>query len=166
MKFLDCCKRTYNHIDINWLSYLNWIINAPNKNTLLTIESLAESDFKFLKPFLLEAQNESESWRSAIGTQFFSLQDMSLKPCQGPWGASQGKYPFTVAVETKGYEESIFHEFLHQFGVSEGYHPDMKTTLKGCENCWMQWEAVRGRELCKRHRNELTEFLDKLKANR
>ena len=148
-----------------WLSCLNWIIKEPNKNTLSCIKKiLVGSDFEFLRPFLLESQNNSESWRPTIGAQFFALQGLSLKPGQGPWGSSYGEYPFTVAVETTGYRESIFHEFLHQFGVSEGYDVDTKITLKGCENCWMQWEAVKGRELCKRHRNELTIFLQNIKA--
>lgn len=164
VKFLDSCKATYNYIDIEWLSNLNWIINAPNKDTLSIIEKWTGSNFKFLIPFLLEAQDNSENWRSAIGAQFFALNGLNLKPGQGPWGTAHDKYPFSVAIETTGYKESIFHEFLHQFGVSEGYNPVTKATLKGCENCWMQWEATRGNELCERHRAELSNFIQNVKS--
>lgn len=166
MKFLHSCKRTYDYLDIKWLSYINWIINAPKRDTLSPIEYLVEQDLKFLKPYLLEAQKNSKNWIKAIGLQFFSLQNLRLKPGQGPWGVSHGEYPFSVAVDTTGYKESIFHEFLHQFGVSEGYDINTKAPLKGCEKCWMQWEAVKGRGLCKKHRNELIGCLKNIKTHR
>jgi len=164
MKFFESCKRTYTYLDVKWLSYLNWIINIPDNDTLSSIKRLVGQDSEFLRPFLLEAKEYAEDWRPAIGAQFFALQDLQLKPGQGPWGTSQGEYPFSIAAETTGYKESIFHEFLHQFGVSEGYDRATKAPLKDCENCWMQWEATRGNELCIKHRGELASFIRNIKS--
>ena len=66
-----------------------------------------------------------------------------------------------VALETIGYKESIFHEFLHQFGVSEGYDFS-KATSKGCENCWMQYNTTNGNGLCEKHQMELKRFIQKI----
>jgi len=166
MEFLRSCEKTYNHVDIHWLYHLNWIIKVPSQDILSGIRSLSGPDFQFLEPFLLEAQDNSESWRPAVGAQFFAIKRIGLKPGQGPWGANLGKYedPYSVAIETTGCRESIFHEFLHQFGVSEGYNKDDTTTCRGCENCWMQREATRGKELCKRHQGELASFLQNIQS--
>ena len=67
IKFLDTCKKTHNHIDINWLISFNWVIklfanNEPNKDTLSVIKPIISSispDFSFLEPFLLEAKDNS-----------------------------------------------------------------------------------------------------------
>lgn len=162
IRFFDFCKKTWNCVDIRWLTYINWIIENPTEDVLLTIKSMIGSDFQSLEPFLLEAQKNSESSRQAVGPQFFSLEGISLK--EGPWGACCGNYPLSVAAETTGQRESIFHEFLHLFTVTEGYHKKLKTPLRGCENCWMQWAAVNGRELCGRHRHELIMFLQKVQS--
>lgn len=165
MKFIDSSKESYGWIDIQWLSYLNWIINHPSKEIFSTIKSLAGSDYRYLEPFLIEAQTNAKDLRSAIGAQMILLKGLPLKPGQGPWGAAHDKYPLSVAIETTGYKESIFHEFFHQFGVSEGYDSEMKFTLKGCEKCWMQWEAIKGNGLCKRHQEELASFFHETRKN-
>lgn len=163
IRFFDFCKKTWNDVDIRWLTYINGIIENPVPDVLLAIRSMLGSNFRLLKPFLLEAQKNSENYRPAVGLQFFSLEGITLK--EGPWGACCGDhYPLRVAAETTGYRESIFHEFLHLFSVTEGYNKNSKNTLRGCKNCWMQWAAVNGRDLCKRHRGELIIFLQKIQS--
>ncbi len=91
---------------------------------------------------------------------FFAVEDIDIK--DRPFGQNLGKYPLCVAVETTGKKESIYHEFLHQLGVSEGYDKETKRIKKYCStNCWMQLNATNGKELCKYHQEELKRFLQK-----
>lgn len=164
VRFFDSCKKTYGFVDITWISYLNLIIKQPNCDTLKLIKYCIEkADFNFLEHFLYEALNQSGKYQNVIEAQFFSIRNLALKQGQGPWGVCQKTYPsIAVALETTGYEESIYHEFLHMLGVSEGYDELTKNTLKGCENCWMQWNATKGNSLCQRHVDELKQFIKKI----
>ena len=90
--------------------------------------------------------------------QFISLKKLELKNGQGPWGVTIGKYPFSVAIDACGYKEVIYHEFLHQLNVSEGY--DENDYSNTCDSlCWMQYIATKGKLLCEKHRKELVKFV-------
>ena len=79
---------------------------------------------------------------------------------QGPYGTNVGVYPTGISVDTTGYREVIIHEFLHLFGISEGY--DERSKKNTCEpDCLMQWNATNGNRLCKKHLNEIKKFIKK-----
>jgi hypothetical protein len=163
-RFLSTCAEVRRYIDPLWLSYLSSVIKCPSEEILFGIESSAGADASFLRPFLLEAIDSCEILRPAPPALFLSTDGLGLRPGQPPWGGCVLEYPFSVAVETTGRRESICHEFLHQFGVSEGYDELTLLPLPGCESCWMQYDSTLGSGLCSRHLTELRTFLGSLET--
>jgi hypothetical protein len=159
--FLAACSQTYKCVDVEWLYWINGMIKDPTDDFLHLFKSKFNLDFHFLEPFILKAKKEAKDWVHAVGAQFFVLRGLPLKPGIGVWGVVQGDFPFSVAIEITGNKESIFHEFLHQFGVSDGYEQASKSTLEGCNECWMQWQATKGKGLCKKHQDELHLFINR-----
>ncbi len=111
---------------------------------------------------------ETPSPTELVPWPLFVALDNKLHLCanQGAtnsWGECYyDEYPTTVAIERTGQRESIFHEFLHQLGVSEGYDP-LSSSKPPCDPaCWMQYVSTKGKGLCGRHRAELEQFLVRL----
>jgi|SRR6185295_6936636 len=157
---IESCVRSLGALDILWLWALKTYFTLPNHDTLLFLKGsgLIES-WESLTPFFAEA-NEAQSESSAANSSWFiALKGVPLRLNGGPWGACYGVHPCAVAVDATGYMESIFHEFLHIFGVEEGYQKETKVTDRGCEDCWMQYDATRGSGLCATHLGELKAFI-------
>jgi|GEM_PF-6467956 hypothetical protein len=156
-EFLLFSEQHYNCVDINYVVDLFEIIKHPSKQMLNTIE-VSHKDDKELCKFFQKAKSSSSSFMIDDIFQFISLKDLKLKTGQGPWGVTYGQFPFTVAIDAIGYKEIIYHEFLHQLSVSEGY--DEITLLNTCDKlCWMQYEATKGNLICEKHKNELAKFI-------
>ena len=156
--FLLFSEQHYNYVDINCVIDLFEIIKHPSKK-MLDIIQLSHKDDNELCDFFQSAKHSASSFRIKDVFQFISLKKLKLKNGQGPWGATNGQYPFSVAIDAKGYKEVIYHEFLHQLSVSEGYNEI--THINSCNNsCWMQYEAVRGNSLCEKHTKELINFIN------
>lgn len=161
---LSNCEYNKYDLDCCWLYYINSVIKFPTNSTINSIRNLLNKrDDKFLKPYLDKAKKNSKKLFSSVGVNFFLICNIKLREDQGPWGVCMGTYPFGVAIETTGLRESIFHEFLHLFGLDDGYDNLTKKSLLNCKNCWMQWEAIRGSGLCKNHVFELSQFINKIK---
>jgi hypothetical protein len=154
--FLCDCKGKRGYVDIQWLLVIQTII-------ISSVSVGIWEDYEFLRPHLDKA-SKKDDWKEACNGQFLSLRSLSLKKGQGPWGASVGIYPKSTTVETTGYPESIWHEFLHPFGVSDGYDENTKETLPGCEDCWMQYNSTRGKGLCRDHLYELKGFFEEARS--
>lgn len=104
-------------------------------------------------------KNAATSFKIEEVFQFISLNNLSLKFDQGPWGITYSTYPFSIAIDAKGDKEVIYHEFLHQLNVSDGYDSE----LNSCNiSCWMQYLPVKGKLLCEMHKNELVNFCTKM----
>jgi len=156
-EFLLFSEQHYNYVDINYVIDLFYIIKYPSKQMLNTIQG-SHKDDKELCEFYQKAKRTASSFKIDEIFQFISLENLKLKTGQGHWGATNGQFPFSVAIDAKGYKEVIYHEFLHQLNVSEGY--DEITHLNSCDNlCWMQYEATKGNSLCEKHKNELVKFI-------
>jgi len=155
--FLFFSEQHFNYVDINCVIDFFEIIKHPSKE-MLSIIQLSHKDDKELYKFFQKAKRAASSFKIDEAFQFISLESLKLKNGQGPWGATNGQFPFSVAIVAKGYKEVIYHEFLHQLNVSEGY--DEITHLNSCDNlCWMQYEATKGNSLCEKHKNELVKFI-------
>ena len=139
-----------------------WINKAIKGDRAKPI-NLTKKDIKFIKPFLIEGKKKSNIFKNSLSTQIFFIKGCKLILEQGQWGVCIGTYPSGIAIETTGYKESIYHEFLHLFQVGDGYNVITKKTYYGCKNCWMQWDATKGQGLCKKHRLELSQFIDKIR---
>jgi hypothetical protein len=154
--FLLFSERHFGYVDINYIVELYSIIKNPSNKMLNYIKASYKNNNE-LSEFFLKSNNDAISLKVKKVFQFISLQNLKLKDGQGPWGITYGVYPFSVAIDTKGYKEVIYHEFLHQLNVSEGYYEI--TLLNSCENsCWMQYNPTLGSSLCERHAKELIEF--------
>lgn len=160
IEFFESCKHHGKQIDIYWLGYLIWIIQKPSEDLLSYIKSSINSQDGFIKSLLVRTLKNSSKWNSVLGSQFIVLEDLKLRENQGAWGANIGEYPLGISIEITGYKESIFHEFLHLLGVKDGYNKITKSTNKDCENCWMQYDATKGKGLCEKHQEELKKFLE------
>lgn len=156
-EFLLFSEQHYNYVDIKYVIDLFYIIKYPSKQMLNTIHG-SHKDDKELCEFYQKAKRIASSFKIDEVFQFISLESLKLKNGQGPWGATNGQFPFSVAIDAKGYKEVIYHEFLHQLKVSEGYNEI--TLLNSCDNsCWMQYEATKGNSLCEKHAIELVNFV-------
>ena len=158
-EFLDSCKQVKGFIDINWLTFIRFVIKDPDTINNIRVTFPDEFD-SFLGSLLNKAINKRMVLHP-IPKALFIQTDLPLETNQGPWGACFEKYPDAIAVETTGKKESLFHEFLHIFGVGEGYDDETKKTLYGCESCWMQYVATKGNGFCKRHQKELIDLLNR-----
>lgn len=151
------------------LMHIDCIIREPSAygGTPLTYwpPPLGGKNAEFLQPFVEESRNRSKQWQPASGIQVHILQCTQLLSEQdGRHGEAEvAKDPkqSRIAILRKTYPEIIYHEFLHLFGVQDGYDRSKpkKPPLPGCESCWMQWEAINGKGLCQKHQDALREFL-------
>ncbi|MCH7828028.1 MAG: hypothetical protein IIC75_08680 [Bacteroidetes bacterium] len=161
--FLFFSEQHFNYVDINCLIDLFEIIKHPSNEMLDVIQLSHKNDIELCQ-FFQKAKLAASSFKIDEVFHFISLKSLQLKEGQGPWGATIGVYPFSVAIDAKGYKEIIYHEFLHQLKVSEGYNEI--THLNSCDNsCWMQYEATKGNSLCEKHKNELVKFVNTMQAN-
>ncbi|MBU1680846.1 MAG: hypothetical protein KKD86_18650 [Bacteroidetes bacterium] len=155
-KFLSFSEKHFNCLDIDQLFDLLDIIKNPTDKTLNVIKTTYKSNGQLLD-FFHTARETASSLKVSQVFLFISLPNLELKSSQGPWGASKGIYPFSVAIDTTGYKEVIFHEFLHQLSVSEGYN-EINYTNTCVSSCWMQYNATLGNSLCEKHSKELIKF--------
>jgi hypothetical protein len=174
-RFYETCKEHHIFLDRNGqsaplriLSLFDWVIRVPGADVRDVLSIDASGKEHFIQPLVEEARSHSEEWRPAIGLQVHMLQDDSLLGDPGPHGCAwivTTPKEFRTALVRRKYSEIIYHEFLHLFGVSEGYgEPTKKGTLPGCEKCWMQYEASDGTGLCQKHQDELRDFLERMKG--
>jgi|ERR1035437_5936377 hypothetical protein len=155
-QFLSFSEMHLHYVDIDQVKDLLEIIKCPT-DQMLNVVKPSHTD-KALLRFYHTAKETASSLNVEQVFQFISLQNLKLIRDQGPYGASKYTYPFSVAIDTTGYKEVIFHEFLHQLSVSEGY--DETTHITTCAStCWMQYNATRGDSLCEKHSKELTDFI-------
>jgi hypothetical protein len=126
---------------------------------------LLKPDETFLKPFVTQVIERSSKFRPVPKAIFVAAKKrLPLSIGRNMWGECTGEYPFSVAIEVTGQPESLIHECLHIFGLSEGYDPSTQITFSECRKCWMQYEAIYGEGLCDRHLNEFRNFMDALEA--
>jgi hypothetical protein len=161
-EFLCSCSRTHGWLDIEWLFCLNWVVIQPTDQTISSAIGSMNSDCRdFLRPFLVKAMRCYKSLDPVESSLFVAMDGLRLRPPnEHLWGAAYGQWPSGVAVEMEGHRDLVFHEFLHLFGVSEGYDENTKP-LSGCEDCWMQYDARQGNGLCAVHLGELRAFQSK-----
>lgn len=155
--FLTWCNEAQKGIDVYWLYCISCCIDNVNSDITPLMKEMPPNS----KQFLLDAQKKSQSWKAAIKGLFFNIEGLTLNNNEGKWGASMKTFKDTtcISIEISGLKESIFHEFLHLVGVSEGYHLVTLDPLPGCENCWMQWDSTKGEGLCEKHREEIKDFI-------
>jgi len=158
------CVQAKGRLDSLWLATIIHVVKYPTADSLQVARMNVGTEGEFLAQRFADAAERSASMGEPPKALFVALRDASLSVGPSMWGECRGRYPLTVALETTGQRESVFHECLHQFGVSEGYDLSTKKPLPGCESCWMQYEGTRGNNLCVRHTSELDSFLKGLKA--
>jgi hypothetical protein len=165
LQFLDACSEYRNCLNVQWLSNFNWIVSRPTGDIATIALGLIEDVRSIAEPFFRKVLSEPQLFQPCPKALFVSARGFSLWE-SGPWGVCQGKYPqLSTVIEITGYRQSIFHEFFHQLGASEGYDKKTRVTLKGCEDCWMQYDATKGSRLCQKHLDEVRGFLDSLKTS-
>lgn len=161
--FLLLSEKHFNYVDINCVLDLFEIVKHPSKR-MLDVVQLTHKNNKELCHFFQKAKRIASAFKIKEVFQFISLKNLKLKNGQGPWGATNGVYPFSVAIDAKGYKEIIYHEFLHQLSVSEGY--DESNFTNTCvSSCWMQRNATLGNSLCEEHSKELINFIKREQLN-
>lgn len=149
----NIAKKDYRHIDANWLYALNWFLKNPKG----VVDYYKELNIDILFPFFKTILNQKIKIHPILTSCFYSIKNLPLIQSQGPWGTNLDTYPKGISIETTGYKELLIHEFLHLFGVSDGYNNSFNTI---CDHkCWMQYQATSGEFLCLKHRNELIRFL-------
>lgn len=154
-------KQKYGYIDANWLYAINWYTRQSENHVIDYYKSYYININILLQYFKMIKINDKE-YPPINKSCFYSLRNFRLKNGQGPFGVNIDKYPRGISIDTTSYRESIFHEFLHLFGVNDGYDADTKETI--CDDeCWMQWNAKRGSRLCEKHLGELREFINNCK---
>jgi hypothetical protein len=159
---IDFCVQTKGHLASLWLLNIIHVVKCPTDVQIARTNVGTEGEF--LAQRFADAAERSASMGEPPNALFVALRDAAVSVGPSMWGECRGTYPLTVALETRGYRESVFHECLHQFGVSEGYDLSTKKPLPGCESCWMQYVGTCGNNLCSRHTSELHSFLKGLKA--
>jgi hypothetical protein len=155
-QLLSLLSKRYRCIDIHKVFDLFYIIQDPTDRKLDYIAYKYKEEKSLLK-FFYSAQEAVLSIKEKHLFQFISLHNMNLEVGQGPYGVAGLTYPFSIAIETTGFKQSIYHEFLHQLNVSDGYGGSNLNTCGG--PCWMQYDATKGKELCEKHSKELLEFI-------
>lgn len=135
------------------------VIRDPHADARNLLGIFARGKEDFLQPLVDEARNRSHEWRSVIGLQVHMLRDARLLGDRAKDGHGIAVEDYRIALLIRNYPEIIYHEFLHLFGVSDGYNETTKATCPGCESCWMQWEPSCGKGLCQKHQQQLREFL-------
>lgn len=155
---LNYFENTYNSINIDYILDLFEIIKNPSQKMLNIIKPSYTNQKKLWKHFL-NAKRIARSLDVNEVFQFISLKKIKLKIGQGPYGATKGTYPFTVAINTTIYREVIYHELLHQLGVDDGYSKKNEIITHTCSvKCFMQYDPTLGNMLCDKHVNELIKF--------
>ncbi|MEW6129747.1 MAG: hypothetical protein AB1757_22095 [Acidobacteriota bacterium] len=154
-RVIDNSLKTKGFISSKFISTLVSVSNYTRDVAF----SFIDQETIFLKPLIKEIMDTSIGTHEIPKAIFISAPDLPLSIGKGMWGECIGVYPGAVAIEVSEYKESIFHECLHIFGVSEGYDENTKDTYPDCVNCWMQYEAIHGSGLCQKHLNELQKFL-------
>jgi hypothetical protein len=158
----DYYKENNKAINLRGLELFNYIFNKKD----IVISELTKKVYEiddFLELSLIEAKKISAGCDFQKGTLFIILDDstLRLKDHNHLWGINIGKYPDSISLERTGYKESVFHEFLHQFDVGEGYDPNTYATT--CDNsCWMQFDSTMGNSLCDEHQKKLKKFIDNI----
>lgn len=164
-RLIDFCNAVGRPVDPQWILILMGIMKSGDLHVTKYFEACLLERADFLGSFTREAVDRADDLRPVPKALFLAL-DGSKFSSNNPkalWGAFTGEYPHCIAVEVKGLRESVLHECLHMFGVSEGYDPVCTTTLPGCDSCWMQYNATRGTGLCAKHQGELRDFAAKIK---
>ena len=141
---------------VRWFFYLAW--NRQDRDYLQNVSKRSDSEWSLIGD-ICEELVSSEVDLAALEAVFLSLRGSTFAPGNAPWGLCYDEYPRGLAMEITGHTQSQYHEFLHLFGVSEGYDEHSCDTLPGCESCWMQYQSTNGSELCARHVAELRDFL-------
>ncbi len=154
---VQLCIEAEGHFDLNWLHGVLLIARDPAAPSE-SLSVLSPDAGRSLEALAVQAKNNPEL-RPLPGAILLALEGVRLRDNLPPWGGCVSEYPGAVAYEVTGHRESVFHECLHIFGVSEGYDTDSRTTRPGCESCWMQWQATHGSGLCDAHRTELRDFM-------
>ncbi|NCQ17187.1 MAG: hypothetical protein COZ80_03385 [Ignavibacteria bacterium CG_4_8_14_3_um_filter_37_9] len=162
-KFLSFSEKHFRCADIQEVNELLEIMKNPPAERLYIIKQLSKSNETFWE-FFHTTEEIATSLEIKEVFQFISLKNLKLKNKQGPWGIAVGVYPHSIAIDTTGFKESIFHEFLHQLGVLDGY--DYITHTTTCvSSCWMQYTATFGNSLCEEHSKELINFIKRWQLN-
>ena len=162
--FLSTCLNYRSEFDIAWLSALNLVIDSPTVGIVNSAELCFDDLGMHVRPLFQEVLDSKRRFAPRPKSLFVALRDLQL--IQGDfWGVTTPTcYPKTISAEITGQQELVYHEFLHQIGASEGYNVETKTTLPGCERCWMQFNATKGTGLCERHVKEVKDFLASISA--
>ena len=179
-RFYETCKRLKifstpdgDPFALRMLDYFWPIIRDPGTNVRNNLPLyMSPEKEEFVQPFVDEARSHSEEWRPAIGLQVHMLEDPCLLGLlgSGGWGVApiaKACEDCRIALVIKEYPQIIYHEFLHLFGVGEGYDKTTKATLPepDCDkSCWMQYEVSKGTGLCQNHQDELRDFLKRMKG--
>ena len=154
------CKKEQLPFHINWLYILHRLIVGNMNHNNIKVQGRAFPGYDDrLEPIFREVKAGEITWPS-------DFVIIVAKGITGLSGGPDGVHGLTTKINgnsnnlvvlIKDYAEIIFHEFLHLFGVSDGYHDEFpdKRTNPGCEQCWMQWEPCKGYKLCDSHSDEL-----------
>lgn len=163
--------------------YINWV----NSTIQLCIENRIQANSSVLAMLMAIAQGGHNYSLNSIdhyfGGNFLGITRQALESGQASasqWNYVKGKHVYGVssgfclsspvwhgeaigenlAIVKNNYLQNAYHEFLHLFGVSEGYDESTTGPLSGCESCWMNYGA-KGTGLCDAHLGELQTYLKK-----
>lgn len=154
--YLTLLENTYNFIDIDRIVDLFEIIKNPTIDKLDLIRPSYVNNNE-MWDFFLKTRLVASSFKIKDVFQFITLKNINLKSGQGPWGITGGRvYPFSISAVTKNFKEIIYHEFLHQLNITEGYDDNFDPTCS--TPCWMQYNPTLADSICTKHSHELIEF--------
>lgn len=164
-RFLAECESRGRALDILWLHSLLLVARDPEPHQLYWAQGFLEmkkSTYEPVEPWLKGLLKKPLDERSPPTHQFISLPDgpQRREGQGGPWGAEWPPYDGrATAVERTGYENAVYHAFLHLLRVNDGYDQVYQTRAECDEKCWMQYNPNHGTGLCLTHLQELRGYI-------
>jgi len=130
-RFYKTCKKHHIFLDCNGqsaplriLGFFDWVIRVPGADVKDPLSTYVLGKAHFMQPFVEEARSHSEEWRPAIRPQVHMLEDHRFLGPEDAHGTAclfKACEDCRIALVAEEYPKIIYHEFLHLFGVGEGY---------------------------------------------
>lgn len=163
--FLEHCRREFKGFDLQWAGYISRVARIPEEHA--TMEEIIKHQYPEILRYFEEIHSSMEIRTELgkgpkLGAQFLIAEGLPLIHPFAIEGASLWDYPESLSIVNVCRQELVFHEFLHQLGLADGYDEKTLAPKRGCENCWMQYLPWEGNGLCSIHRTELKLYLARI----
>ncbi len=126
---IKSCVRDRGCLASGWLCEVLRVLQDPTADMVRVATCSVGFEYQFVWPHIERAASQAGLLQPVPGGLFVAVQGVRPAEGGGPWGECIGEYPLSVVIERTGMPESMFHEFLHQFGVSKRGRPALVVVL-------------------------------------